>query len=281
MIKCGHCRSSHGTVAKVRECATNVATTDTAGQARERRERLEELARSDARAEFNAEDERAMHRMEAEGDRAESRRDSAAKAAKWDAEMRAWTLTDDPAELRTLVARVDRLLVTQQIPEEYHRWSRAIRALISGQGNVRITEYAMRSAKERLEAFPVMLEIDPAYPSGRVEKPWSNSPKVTAEGLYRLDGNLYQVTRSKDSDRLYAKLVTFPEGKKRPILTYAKGAIFRLRPEHLVPMAEANELTQKTGWCVFGHFLTNPVSIARGMGPVCWERYGGSHESVA
>jgi len=271
MIKCGHCRGSHQTVLGVKECATNVATTDTAGQARERRERLEELARSDARAEFNAEDERAMQRMEVAADRAESRRDSANKAAKWDAEM----LDEDGLPVNELVLKVDRLLVTRQIPEEYHRWSRAIRALISGQGNVRITEYAMRSAIERLEAFEQYI------PRNQPASPWSNSPKVTAEGLYRLDGNLYQVTRSKDSDRLYAKLVTFPEGKKRPILTYAKGAIFRLRPEHLVPMAEANELTQKTGWCVFGHLLTNPVSIARGMGPVCWERYGGGAAKVA
>jgi hypothetical protein len=51
--------------------------------------------------------------------------------------------------------------------------------------------------------------------------------------------------------------------------------IFRLSPDDLVPAEEAQELTRKTGWCIFGHFLTNPVSIARGMGPKCWERYGG------
>lgn len=101
-----------------------------------------------------------------------------------------------------------------------------------------------------------------------------HSDPVTKEGLYRYDGHLYQVMRNKETDRLYAKLVTFVDGKKRPTLTYAKGMMKKLRVEHLVAAEEAQELTRKTGWCVFGHFLTNPVSIARGMGPRCWERYG-------
>lgn len=97
---------------------------------------------------------------------------------------------------------------------------------------------------------------------------------VEAEGLYRLGDVLYQVVRGKDSGRLYAKHVQFTGDKKRPILTYAPGVIFKLTPADLVPADEAEELTRKTGWCVFGHFLTNPKSIARGMGPVCWARYG-------
>lgn len=117
---------------------------------------------------------------------------------------------------------------------------------------------------------------------GYEEKGWAKRADfvtpapVEIEGLYRYDGRLYQVMRGRDSNRLHAKLIIFVEGKKRPNLVYAAGMMSHLRPEHLVPTEEAQELTRKTGWCVFGHFLTNPVSIARGMGPTCWERYGNS-----
>lgn len=110
------------------------------------------------------------------------------------------------------------------------------------------------------------------------------------EGLYKLSrtvtvrsgqvqaGTLVQVMRGKDSNKLYAKTVEFngqttKSGKVKPTLTHISGLIFKILDSELVSAEEAQALTQKTGWCVFGHFLTNPTSIARGMGPKCYERY--------
>lgn len=279
MISCGHCKGLHGTIAEVRRCSTS-----------------ETLAPSAFRSvEWHGPDieaiERDMHRMEAEAERAEARRDMDAKVAKWDAESRAWTLRaegDDPADLRALVARVDGMLCTRDIPEADHRWSRAMRALISGQGNVTITEYALRTAIARLEGYPLITAPAPA-PIPAPRKPamgYSTGEKgVEREGLYRLsrnvrlaghnypNGTLFQVVRGKDSLKLYAKRVEGLESGKRPVLTYVAGMVFRLLDSELLPVEEAQEITRKTGWCVFGHYLTNPKSIARGMGPKCFERY--------
>lgn len=279
MINCGHCRGLHKTIAEVKRCSTS-----------------ETLAPSAFRSvEWNGLDieaiERDMQRMEAEGDRAEARRDTAAKVAKWDAESRAWTLraeNDDPADLRALMARVDGMLVTRDIPEGDHRWSRAVRALISGQGNVTITEYALRTAIARLEGYPLISGAT-AAPIPAQRKPLRAEGKaVEREGLYRLsrsvrlegeehpNGTLFQVVRGKDSMKLYAKRVEGLEGLQpgqRPVLTYVRGMVFNLLDSELVPVEEAQEITRKTGWCVFGHYLTNPKSIARGMGPKCFERY--------
>lgn len=247
MILCGHCKALHATVAAVRACS-QTPNIPSAIRDRDPFAGLEEA-------------EREMHRMEAEADRAESRRDTANKVAKWDAE----------ATLNEMLARVNELLGTREVPKAEWRWSRAVRALISGL-NGPITELALKTAIARLEAYP---EI-PAIRALR---------KVEHEGLYRLSrdiradftlcrkGELVQVLRGKDSMHLYAKLVHFIDGQKRPKLTYVKGLIFEMNAAELLPVEEAEEITRKTGWCIFGHFLTNPKSIARGMGPKCFERY--------
>lgn len=69
-IHCGHCREIHATVQAVRECA-----------AEDRR--LGGIIGRSVRSTrtFTEQDEREMQRMEAEGDREETRRDEASKAA--------------------------------------------------------------------------------------------------------------------------------------------------------------------------------------------------------
>lgn len=187
----------------------------------------------------------------------------------------------EQTDLHALLRQVDVMLVTRDVPESDWRWSRAIRAMISGTGD-RVTELALKVAIARLETYP---EISP-----RSGKSIATSPMMrmaaTNEGLYRLDGRLYQVVRSGSTQRLYAKLVTFrpnnAQGKKvRPLLTYAGGVIYDLTPDHLLPIEEAQEITRKTGWCIFGHFLTNPKSIARGMGDTCYARYPHLAKNVA
>lgn len=244
-IKCGHCKEAHGTIAQVKACSLTP--------------NIPAALRRPSRT-FTEADERDMQRMEMEGDRAETARDEAAKAA-WKASVE----TPDTPALSDLISRVDELLCIKTIPVSEHGWSRAVRRMISGEGNV-ITAHGLRTAIARLEAFPSV--------------PVLRGAPATQEGLYRLKGNLYQVVRSKNQ-RLYAKLVTFVDGKKRPILEYANGVIYDLTADHLVPIEEAQALTRKTGWCVFGHFLTKPESIARGMGDTCYSRYPHLAKNVA
>ena len=244
-IKCGHCREAHATVAQVRACS------ETPNVPKSLKRTLDDVAREyPGSISFTEQDERDMQRMEMEGDRADSLRDEAAKAA-WKSSVE----TFDGA----LVNEVNELLATKVIPADHQRWAKAVRAMLAGESGV-ITAYALRTAIARLDAFPNVR---------------AGSTPATEEGLYRLDGRLYQVLRAKESQRLYAKLVTFPPDgvKRRPTLTYARGIVFQLTASHLVPVEEAQEITRKTGWCIFGHFLTNPQSIARGMGPVCYARY--------
>lgn len=223
-----------------------------------------------------------MHRMEAEGDQAETYREECAKAD-WKASVETWR-TDalEGMTVPELIHVVSELLVTKEIPEAEHRWSRAMREYISGNRGT-ITEFALRTAVARLDRFRNVR-------AGGYGKPApipAEEPRANQEGLYRLsrpvrkgaesyrEGDLFQVLKGKDSGRLYAKHVTFPAAgvKARPRLDYAAGMIFEILASELVPVEEVNELVKGTGWCVFGHFLTNPVSIARGMGPKCYERY--------
>lgn len=265
MINCGHCKGLHPTVAEVRACSQSEALVPPS---------LRDPRWFDMR---NIEEvERDMQRMEAEADRAEAERDSAAKAAKWDAEARSFPAqmrNDQPADLREMLRWTDELLCTKDIPEADHRWSRAVRALISGQSG-RVTEYALRTAIARLETYPNVRAGGSS--NGRPESAPRSIERANVPGLYRKDGNLYQVVFNQKQTHLYAKRVTLPPDgvKARPTLDYAPGIIGRLTVEDLVPLEEAEEITRKTGWCVFGHFLTNPVSIKRGMGPKCWAKYG-------
>jgi hypothetical protein len=243
MIQCGHCKGGHPTVADVKKCSQS-----------------EQLVPSALRT-FTEQDERDMQRMEAEGDRLETERDEAAKAA--------WKASVETPSLSDLIHEVRELLVTKVAPASERRYVEAMKTYLQGTS---VTAFALQTAIQRLRTFPNCR---------------AGSAPVTEEGLYRLNrnlriggraywvGDLFQVLKGKDSGRLYAKLVVFPEdgSKKRPTLTYVSGMIFQLDSSELVPADEVQEITRNTGWCVFGHFLTNPESVKRGMGPTCYARY--------
>lgn len=90
------------------------------------------------------------------------------------------------------------------------------------------------------------------------------------EGMYRLGVRIYRVKRS-EAGRLYAMELVVERGLPR--FMYDRGAIFNLRPEHRMSVEEAAEHSRKIGaCCVCGTTLTDPKSIARGIGPVCASR---------
>lgn len=249
MIRCGHCQNFHPTVADVRKCS--------------------ETPNVPAALRVNIEDvEREMHEMEARADRAETIRDERNKAARRASMETPMAMSAAGSDL---IHQVKELLATKVAPANERRWVDAMKNYLNGNAGV-ITTFALNNAVARLQTFPNCR---------------AGSSPVTEEGLYKLSrnlriggvaywvGDLFQVLKGKDSGRLYAKFVKFPEDgtKKRPTLTYVAGMIFQLDSAELVPADEAMDLTRKTGWCVFGHFLTAAKSIERGMGPVCYERY--------
>lgn len=98
---------------------------------------------------------------------------------------------------------------------------------------------------------------------------------ILSEGMYRMDGDIYRVQRSRESGNLYAKVMILPDfpGDK-PGFEYAPGAIRRLTAEHRMSLEDAKAWGVETGiCCVCGAFLTDPESVEAGIGPVCGKRF--------
>lgn len=88
------------------------------------------------------------------------------------------------------------------------------------------------------------------------------------EGFYRQGGEIYQVVTSKVGNR-YAKIAIPTTGKTR--FDYAPGMMNRLVAADAITAEDAwAQVGHATGWCgICGRELTNPESIARGIGPIC------------
>lgn len=87
------------------------------------------------------------------------------------------------------------------------------------------------------------------------------------EGMYRKDGQIYKVVRAvHGSGHLYAKQLDVATRT----FEVAKGMVATLRQSDRMSTADAAEFGHLYGFCVrCGAPLTDEVSIARGMGPVC------------
>lgn len=92
-----------------------------------------------------------------------------------------------------------------------------------------------------------------------------------APGMYQIDGTMYRVQKSRETGRLYAKRLDTDGATAR--FTYDPGAIYRLNPEQRMTREQAEQFGVETGiCCVCAATLTDPKSIARGIGPVCAKR---------
>lgn len=100
------------------------------------------------------------------------------------------------------------------------------------------------------------------------------APSV-AEGMYRKDGVIFRVHRSRESGNLYAKRLELDlTGSGKPSFVYARGAIMGLSDAHKMSREDAKAFGVETGiCCVCGAFLTDERSVAEGIGPVCAKRF--------
>lgn len=103
----------------------------------------------------------------------------------------------------------------------------------------------------------------------------------TPEGVHRLDGEVFKVQRAVNgSGRLYAKRLAVTdhgedsEPRYSTEFVYAPGVARRLSEDTLMAVEEAAEYGRLYGTCIVcGRTLTDEGSIARGIGPVCAEKF--------
>lgn len=110
--------------------------------------------------------------------------------------------------------------------------------------------------------------IDQLFTTPRPARPASE--RVVEAGMYRTaDGTIYRVQPARGSGNLYAKQLLAGGG-----FEYVAGAIRRLTPADRMTLAQAQAFGVETGvCCVCGAMLTDPDSVARGIGPVCATRF--------
>jgi hypothetical protein len=86
--------------------------------------------------------------------------------------------------------------------------------------------------------------------------------------LHEVGGEVYRVKVSKTSGRPYAERLISDSGK--PVWAYTPGAMNRLGPDTLMSEDRRAELGRIMVHCLdCGAHLTHPISVARGIGPVC------------
>jgi len=93
---------------------------------------------------------------------------------------------------------------------------------------------------------------------------------VSEIGMYRKDGVVFRVKRSRQSGNLYAMRYNPLAPVKSERFTYERGGLFRLSADDRMTLAEAQDAGHEFGiCCVCGAELSDPNSVARGIGPVC------------
>ena len=111
------------------------------------------------------------------------------------------------------------------------------------------------------------------------------------DGMYMVDGTIYKVQHSLNSDRQYAKVahiesIPGSEGAGSDTwsvsFSYAPGAIAKIRPEHKMSYEQAKEFGALYGTCCrCGRTLNDELSVALGIGPVCGGReFGGEFKAI-
>ena len=102
----------------------------------------------------------------------------------------------------------------------------------------------------------------PAAPADAPTRP------ALSQGMYRKGGTVYRVVKAR-AGHLYAKALDPATGR----FDYAPGAMRALTPEDRMSVTEAAAYGREIGrCCVCGAELTDPKSVAAGIGPICGKR---------
>ena len=91
------------------------------------------------------------------------------------------------------------------------------------------------------------------------------------QGYYLVNGEVFAVVVGKESGKLYAKKLLLAGGKGSWV--YAPGAVYNLKPEQKLTLAQAQEMGHMFGVCMIcGRTLTDQKSVSAGIGPICAKR---------
>lgn len=95
-------------------------------------------------------------------------------------------------------------------------------------------------------------------------KPVQDTDKVQGPGMFAQGDMVYKVQASKSTGNLYALVLL------NGSFEYAQGMIRKLREQDRMSLEDAKAYGRATGTCCCcGKTLTNPDSIAAGIGPIC------------
>jgi len=272
-IKCGKCKGYHESVAAVRECSGGGVAVADRPEA--------QLARSDARAEMNAEPtetevaryrrqqasladgERAAARMTG-GYRGGSRRVASEPMVKYVASLARYKSMDEDvrAEAETRVEAHRRDDEPEPMPFDFAK---------------RFID-AYKNAAQRMKIV-------------KAAEPYVSPERVTQDGMYRdpATGAIFKVQWNRangDARHLYAKqlYVDMPDGETRTVglldgskvegasarFEYVSGLLAKIKPEWRMALEEAEKFGALYGICMrCGRDLTLEESIARAMGRIC------------
>lgn len=98
------------------------------------------------------------------------------------------------------------------------------------------------------------------------------TPTNAPLGVYKHGGEIYRVVKARQSENRYAQKLITIEGRA-PRWDIAYGFVRTLKVEELISPEVAAQMGRAFGYCVIcGRFLSDPESIAKGIGPVCYER---------
>ena len=105
---------------------------------------------------------------------------------------------------------------------------------------------------------------------GMPRKVGGSFERITEEGMYRnAQGDIYKVQRSRESGNLYAKRLDIMGGS----FVYEQGAMRNIKPSDRMTLDDAKAFGVQYGFCcVCARLLTNGVSVAEGIGPICGGR---------
>jgi hypothetical protein len=99
----------------------------------------------------------------------------------------------------------------------------------------------------------------------------SSSAEAVEPGYFTVGGDIWRVRKTKDGQRTYAVRLDIVPGARKGTWEYVRGGIATVR-EYGEPLTEAvaSAFGLANGICaICAAELTDPVSVARGIGPVC------------
>jgi hypothetical protein len=98
----------------------------------------------------------------------------------------------------------------------------------------------------------------------------SEANPVTEIGMYRNADGIFRVKQSRESGNLYAMRFVPTASTKSERFVYERGGIYRLSATDRMTVEQCAELGVAYSMCIIcGADLTDPKSIARGMGSTC------------